>query len=82
MSLRTQTHIINDNLPLQVLAVCLSKEQKSRSFFFVLKKNGVLVVVRKVTRKEEGACSLLCLFVWVVTVAVAVLVTGSDDEPF
>ena len=34
MSLRTQTHIINDNLPLQVLAVCLSKEQKSRSFFF------------------------------------------------
>ena len=81
MSLHTQTHIINDNLPLQVLAVCLSKEQKSRSFFFVLKKNGVLVVVRKVTRKK-GACSLLCLFVWVVTVAVAVLVTGSDDEPF
>jgi hypothetical protein len=42
----------------------------------------VLVVVRKVTRKEEGACSLLSLFVRVVTVAVAVLVAGSDDEPF
>jgi type IV secretory pathway component VirB8 len=81
MSLHTQTHIINDNLPLQVLAVCLSKEQKSRSFFF-LKKKWCAKIVRKVTRKEEGACSLLCLFVWVVTVAVAVLVTGSDDEPF
>jgi hypothetical protein len=42
----------------------------------------LVVVVRKVTCKEEGACSLLCLFVWVVTVAVAVLVAGSDDEPF
>jgi hypothetical protein len=58
-------------------------EQRTKKIFFVfvLKKKWCAKIVRKVTRKE-GACSLLCLFVWVVTVAVAVLVAGSDDEPF
>lgn len=36
----TKTHIINDNMPLQVLAACLSQAQKS-SIFFVLKKKMV-----------------------------------------